>query len=390
VTPPSSEIIVLGSPADDHGRPLTVAERIDALLEHASPTGHTLHQLVQAWLSEVTNSDETRKTYLVDIRQHFQFCAEHDLDPLTLTKVEFSIFKGWLQTQTTRTKPPRPYSEQYRRRKIMVTASFYKYLVEVDARSGSPATRLPKQPESTTDKALTPQQVDALFASINAGDTNGDDRLTPRALLVAAHLMFLGLRVSEVCALNLSDLFTVEQRDGTSPCLALRYQAKGGKPMVRPIPHEVARDALLPYLHERPQLDGEQALLITAQGTRPSRFQFYRALGRAGRRAGLDDVTPHSGRHTFKADAEDAGIPIDVIRTGLGHASVEVTQLYGRVRRQLSEDAAHAVSAQRARRQAQATTPDTTAPDTTAPDTTAPITAAPDTAAPDLAPGQQD
>lgn len=44
--------------------------------------------------------------------------------------------------------------------------------------------------------------------------------------------------------------------------------------------------------------------------------------------AKLEDVTPHTFRHTFCKNAIDMGIPIDQVAMMAGHSSLDVTKRY--------------------------------------------------------------
>ena len=44
--------------------------------------------------------------------------------------------------------------------------------------------------------------------------------------------------------------------------------------------------------------------------------------------ARLEDVTPHTLRHTFGRNLVDAGVPLDRVASLLGHKSVDTTRVY--------------------------------------------------------------
>ena len=74
-----------------------------------------------------------------------------------------------------------------------------------------------------------------------------------------------------------------------------------------------------------------------------------RTSARLGPDAGLPDLSPrpfHGLRHTYATLALEAGVPIEVVSTRLGHASIAITaDIYQHVRPGLDRDAAETVAA---------------------------------------------
>ena len=76
------------------------------------------------------------------------------------------------------------------------------------------------------------------------------------------------------------------------------------------------------------------AVFISWQRRSYTRFGVYRfvercaarVLSRAGR-----TVTPHMVRHTSARDLFQAGVDLNAIRAGLGHASLDTTNIYAEI-----------------------------------------------------------
>ena len=51
-------------------------------------------------------------------------------------------------------------------------------------------------------------------------------------------------------------------------------------------------------------------------------------MGRYAYDARLEEVTPHTLRHTFGKNLVDAGVPLDWVASLLGHESVDTTRTY--------------------------------------------------------------
>lgn len=323
--------------------PLTVAQARTVLLSRIAPSGDSLRQLLASWLATV-ESAHSRAAYLRDVSQYLDFCVEQDLDPLAVRVPQFNMFTVWLRMQTTRVGTN--YTSSTQNRKISAVSSFYRHLHDAEAVDRNPVTRgaRPRYSRAVEDKVLTRDETIALVQDAAAGHpTLGGDC----AALVVELLFSMGLRVSEICGLDLDQLSWIE-RDGHR-YRALTFIGKGNKQHVRGIPDSVDVNRLAPYLQRRPRpasLADAPALLLTLDGRRLNRHQVTRLLRRAVRRGVIGrNISPHFGRHTFNRRAEEAGVQIEARQRALGHASVSTTQGYGQARNDVVNDPSHIVAA---------------------------------------------
>src|SRR3954447_24238803 len=120
-----------------------------------------------------------------------------------------------------------------------------------------------------------------------------------RDLAIVLVLRHTGIRVSELSSLVLGDVETSE-RKGT---LTVR-SGKGGKLRVLPLNVD-ARQATTAYLQVRPTASDDR-LFIGQRGQRVSSRAVELLVTKYGRLAGLEDVTPHTLRHSFGKHALDA------------------------------------------------------------------------------------
>jgi integrase/recombinase XerD len=138
-----------------------------------------------------------------------------------------------------------------------------------------------------------------------------------------------GLRVSELCQLELSDL---NQELGV-----LRVTGKGGRQRMVPV-GKSALAAVSGYL-ERGRASllqgrGSRYLFVTSQGDRLTRQGFWKLLAVHGRKAGIfHGLTPHVIRHTFATHLLEGGADLRSLQTMLGHADISTTQIYTHVLR---------------------------------------------------------
>src|SRR3954466_7090498 len=142
-----------------------------------------------------------------------------------------------------------------------------------------------------------------------------------RDLAVVLTLRHTGIRVSELSALMLGDVETSERKGS----LTVR-SGKGGKFRVLPLNVD-ARQAITAYLKVRPTVSADQ-LFIGQRGHGISSRSVEMLVEKYARLAGLEDVTPHTLRHSFGKHALDAGADLVSVSALLGHQRLETTAIY--------------------------------------------------------------
>ncbi|MCH1883567.1 site-specific tyrosine recombinase XerD [Agrococcus sp. ARC_14] len=196
--------------------------------------------------------------------------------------------------------------------------------------------RPPKLP-SRLPKAISVSQMQRLLetAGTDAGDGGAVSdgaavdpaRLRDRALLEL--LYATGARISELIALDVDDLATLEEHG------LIRVTGKGAKQRLVPI-GSYARTAVDAWLvRGRAALAakgrGGPALLLGARGGRLSRQAAWEIIQRVAEEAGIEHVSPHTFRHSFATHLLEGGADVRVVQELLGHASVATTQIYTHV-----------------------------------------------------------
>lgn len=164
--------------------------------------------------------------------------------------------------------------------------------------------------ERPKDKYLTHEEAATL---LNCGGSNA---IRDRAII--SLFLYSGLRVSELCSLNLSDVIG-------KPKGLMEVKRKGGEYKMVDVAPEFY-DALEPYLATRDLSDLSQPLFLTTHGQRINRKQVHKFLSHKQKRLGLA-TGPHALRHTFLSETEKIG-GAAVARDLANQRSLVVTNRY--------------------------------------------------------------
>ena len=172
-------------------------------------------------------------------------------------------------------------------------------------------------------EVLSEQEVEEL---LNACNTRSQIGARDRAIL--EFLYGSGLRVSEVCSLNLHD---VDEEK-------VRVTGKGSKERIVPV-GEMALQALDHYLNYFRKGENK-ALFISRGGKRIDRQTIYTRVRFYAKAAKINKpVSPHTLRHSFATHLLDHGADLRIIQELLGHADISTTDRYTHISRSHLESA---------------------------------------------------
>lgn len=186
--------------------------------------------------------------------------------------------------------------------------------------------------KAVKEVALAPKWLDkkqraALLRSVDK-EVDGAMRRYPRLRLmylrdaaIVKLILFTGLRVGEIIHLRLSDI-VLDKRKGS----VIVREGKGTKWREIPLNAKV-RKAIIDYLRIRPEVESEY-LLLGQRNEEIKSKTVQRAVGRFADQTGLNDVTPHTLRHTFAKSLIDSGVSLDKVATLLGHSNLNTTRIY--------------------------------------------------------------
>jgi integrase/recombinase XerC len=159
-----------------------------------------------------------------------------------------------------------------------------------------------------------------------ASGGTGDEAVLLRDRLLLELLYATGVRVSEACGLDLSDVDHGRR--------VVRVLGKGGRERAVPygVPAQRALDAWLD--RGRPALAGPgsaAALLLGARGGRLNPTTARRIVAGYAETAGLPRTTPHGLRHSAATHLLEGGADLRAVQELLGHSSLGSTQIYTHV-----------------------------------------------------------
>ncbi|MFD0702672.1 site-specific tyrosine recombinase XerD [Slackia equolifaciens] len=265
------------------------------------------------------SSRATLNSYADDLEDYLAFLGERGVsDFAEVTHEHVEAYAADLKQ--------RGYAPSSVERHMAAVKGFSKFLVREEYCRTNPAdlVPLPKIPDRLPD-AITVDQADALLSQ---PFRDGPLGLRDRAMLEV--LYGCGLRVSELCGLDSSDVFLNEG--------LLRVMGKGSRERAVPI-GGMAEAALSAYLDAgRPELSAHarracSAVFLNARGGRISRQSVHALVRDAGLAVGIEDLHPHTLRHSFATHMLEGGADLRAIQEILGHSDIATTQIYTHVSR---------------------------------------------------------
>jgi integrase/recombinase XerC len=284
-----------------------------------------MHTLIEDYLQSLAHerrsSAHTLRAYRHDLEAFAAFVEERMGRAPRPADLDIPMVRGYLASLFGRNEASSIS------RRLSSVRSFGAFLVHRGVRKDNPAelVAMPKRAK-TLPRFLA---VDDAFNLMQAPDGKTPAGARDRAMLEI--LYGGGLRVSELCHLDLQDL-----EPGESTVRVRR--GKGDKDRIVPLGGP-AMKAVETYLMDRPRLrhprtglqDGH-ALFLNRRGGRITARSVARTVDQSCLKAGTRArVSPHALRHSCATHMLDGGADLRTIQEILGHASLQTTQRYTHV-----------------------------------------------------------
>ncbi len=297
---------------------------------HGTMASELIRKFLHSLQFEKNFSEHTLKSYGGDLVHFVNFLADPEGtgDVEELADDEISDALRAVDVMAVRRYLAALRQAEYSRatvaRKLATLRSFYKFLCRAGELTENPvaSVRTPRQ-QKRLPKFLDPHEVERLLDA-----PKGDGLLTLRDRAILETLYSTGMRVSELCRLDLEDVDFLGE--------VVRVKGKGRKERLAPI-GSYAVEALRHYLDARaahPNAESFEAkpLLINRHGKRLNQRSVRRKLAKYLAEAGLDPaISPHTLRHSFATHMLNRGADLRAVQELLGHQSLSTTQIYTHV-----------------------------------------------------------
>lgn len=283
-------------------------------------------------------SSATIDEYFRDLQTFFRYIKlikgkvidDTPFDQIFINDVDIDLIKSInvndLYSYLVYCKEERNNNSTTRARKVSTIRQFFKYLsVQTHIIDENPAELLdaPKL-KKALPKHLTLDQAFKLLNSVK----DETDPNSVRDYCIITLFLNCGMRLSELCNLNVTDLNT----DGS-----LRILGKGNKERVIYL-NEACRTSLSEYLKIRPMegvpADHKNALFISRNKRRISNKTVQHIVYKNLEKVGLGDqgLSVHKLRHTAATLMyQHGGVDVRVLQNVLGHENLGTTQIYTHV-----------------------------------------------------------
>jgi len=261
--------------------------------------------LIDRFASQL-DSEHTRRAYVHDLQQFFQFLGRSPSDPTEWTRVEGGALQDFvdemeetdqsLSTQRRRISAIRQFSAWLRKRGLIDHSPFPDSITFRTAESTS---------SSPGEKVLNQEQIQSILDTMDP-----DTPMECRDYALVLVILFAALRRAEAAALNVSDVRPLSRHWVVD--LSESGTGQGG---YVPIPDEVADTVQsLVDVYEDAQGPLWRSFSPQNRGERLSPDALYKAVRRAGDRAGVEGVTIETLRQSGLRLASMRGATVEELR----------------------------------------------------------------------------
>lgn len=260
------------------------------------------------------------KAYRIDLNQFTSYIAETQLTEITPSVLESYI------SHLHQTYQPKTVKRKIASLKALFHYFEYKELIDqnpfnkVHVKFREPVI-LPKIIPLPTIECL----LKTIYDQQHNAKTEHQKKDAIRDAAVCELLFATGMRISELCSLNVTD---VNLQDGT-----ILIYGKGSKERRLQLGNKDVIAALENYKTKfSAEITSSHNFFVNQSGKPLSDQTVRRMINKYSKFADIDlHITPHMFRHTFATSLLEADVDIRYIQEMLGHSSINITEIYTHV-----------------------------------------------------------
>ena len=275
-----------------------------------------LQKDIQVYLSYLESvkqySQHTLNVYKRDLQKLSKYLSDQEIDKWKLVK-EHDL-RTFVNSERRRGLSPRSIQ-----RILSSCRTFFEFLLTEGQIKLSPAQNI----SSPKLAQLLPKAMDADLVQ-KLLDFKAKGMIEVRDKALAELLYSSGLRLSEICKLNMEDLDTKERT-----CVV---SGKGNKTRIVPVGKK-AIQAIRDWFMYRSELKQSKAtstnaIFLNNKGNRISPRSIQLRLEKLCLMRGLPGINPHMLRHSFASHVLESSGDLRAVQEMLGHSDIGTTQIY--------------------------------------------------------------
>jgi len=258
-------------------------------------------------------STHTMDAYKRDINQYLMYLG--DLDIKNLSDVKSTHIRDYIRVLSDGGMAPASIS-----RIISSIRTYYRFLSSENILDENPVLLInnPKLPKKLPD-VLSEKEISLIINAIQESS-----QFYQRDKAIIELLYSCGIRVTELCNLEMSNLFIDED--------LIRVMGKGNKERMLPLgvrSKKYLDDYIKHSRNSHIKKSGSSFVFVSRNGNQLTRAMINIILNKWTQVSGLKkSVSPHKLRHSFATHLLEGGADLRFVQALLGHSDISTTQIY--------------------------------------------------------------
>lgn len=258
-------------------------------------------------------STNTMDAYKRDINQYLMYLSSLDVN--NLSDVKSTHIRDYIRILSDGGMAPASIS-----RIISSIRTYYRFLSSENILDENPVLLInnPKLPKKLPD-VLSEKEISLIINAIQESS-----QFYQRDKAIIELLYSCGIRVTELCNLEMSNLFIDED--------LIRVMGKGNKERLLPLgirSKKYLDDYIKHSRNSHIKKSGSSFVFVSRNGNQLTRAMINIILNKWTQVSGLKkSVSPHKLRHSFATHLLEGGADLRFVQALLGHSDISTTQIY--------------------------------------------------------------